>query len=346
MRASNVAWHVLSICSVLGILSGCSAGNSAPSTLSPNVGSSGPLFDIARGVPGLRPNAKAESPHGSVKRLARTGPNVYVGDSGNNAVYEILWAGGFTQILSLGSGFNGPTGVAVDANGDVFVADYGNNAVKEMLAVNGGIPRNPVIKTLSTSIDGPYGLALDSSNNLFVTNDGNGFNGSGYMANSPVYELLAPSYATVQTIGSFYQGPVGLAIDGSNNLYVGTAASTSEIFEMLAPGYSTVNTLGGGYDEFLNPYGLAVDRRGNVMIGDYNPSAVQKMTPNCFSTSCVTTLTNDFYRPTGVAVDRQSNVYGADYASGEVYQIIKSGGYHTINMLGAGFSRPFGVAVH
>jgi len=271
---------------------------------------------------------------------------VYVGDPGSNAVYEILWAGGYTQILTLGSGFNAPTGVAVDPNGDVFVSDYGNNAVKEMLAVNGGIPKNPVIKTLSTSIDGPYDLALDSSDNLFVTNDGDGYNGSGYMANSPVYELLAPNYTTTVTVGSFFQGPVGIATDGSNNLYVGTAASTSEIFEMLAPSYATVNTLGGGYGTFLNPYGLAVDRRGNVIIGDYNPSAVQKMTPNCFSTSCVATLTNDFYRPTGVGVDRHGNVYGADYASGEVYQIIKSGGYRTINMLGSGFVMPWGIAVH
>ncbi|MGB8907430.1 MAG: NHL repeat-containing protein [Candidatus Cybelea sp.] len=281
-----------------------------------------------------------------MQRLAKSGPNVYVGDPGSNAVYEILWAGGFTQILSLGSGFHQPTGVAVDGNGDVFVADYGNNAVKEMLAVNGGIPKNPVIKTLTTSIDGPYSLALDSSNDLFVTNDGGGFNGSGYMQNAPVYELLAPSYTTIETYGSFFQGPVGLAIDSSNNLYVGTAASTSEIFEMLAPSYTTTNTLGGGYNTFLNPYGLAVDRRNNVFIGDYNNSAVQEMPPDCFSSGCVRTLTNDFYRPVGVAVDRKGNVYGGDYASGEVYQIIKTGGYHTINMLGSGFVTPWGIAVH
>jgi len=32
-----------------------------------------------------------------------------------------------------------------------------------------------------------------------------------------------------------------------------------------------------------------------------------------------------------------------DYASGKVYQIVKTGGYHTINTLGSGFNRPFGM---
>ena len=36
-------------------------------------------------------------------------------------------------IITLGSGFNYPIGVAVDASGNVFVADTGNDTVKEIL---------------------------------------------------------------------------------------------------------------------------------------------------------------------------------------------------------------------
>ena len=46
-------------------------------------------------------------------------------------------------IKTIGSGFNGPYGVAVDAAGDVFVADFGNNAVKEVLP-------NGTIKTIGS----------------------------------------------------------------------------------------------------------------------------------------------------------------------------------------------------
>ncbi len=58
--------------------------------------------------------------------------NVFFADSNNNAVKEIVAAGGYTTVHTLGSGFNSPIGVAVDRSGNVFVADGGNNRV-EML---------------------------------------------------------------------------------------------------------------------------------------------------------------------------------------------------------------------
>ena len=63
--------------------------------------------------------------------------------------------------VTLGSGFNDPTGVAVDGSGNVFVADYGNNAVKEIVAVNGVIPASPTINTLGSGFSYPTGVAVD-----------------------------------------------------------------------------------------------------------------------------------------------------------------------------------------
>ena len=63
--------------------------------------------------------------------------NVYVADSYNNAVKEIVAAGGYTTVNTLGSGFLHPRGVAVDGSGNVFVADSRNNAVKEIVAAGG-----------------------------------------------------------------------------------------------------------------------------------------------------------------------------------------------------------------
>src|SRR6202040_30397 len=58
--------------------------------------------------------------------------NVFVADYGNNAVKEILAAGGYTTVNTLGSGFSQPAGVSVDGSGNVFVADFGNNRVEKL----------------------------------------------------------------------------------------------------------------------------------------------------------------------------------------------------------------------
>jgi DNA-binding beta-propeller fold protein YncE len=59
--------------------------------------------------------------------------NVFVADTSNNAVKEIL-APAYTTVNTRGSGFSGPFGVGVDGSGNVFVADALNNAVKEILS--------------------------------------------------------------------------------------------------------------------------------------------------------------------------------------------------------------------
>jgi len=56
--------------------------------------------------------------------------NVYVADTGHNAVKEMLAVDGVIPasptIVTLGSGFSVPNGVAVDGNGNVYVADTGD----------------------------------------------------------------------------------------------------------------------------------------------------------------------------------------------------------------------------
>ena len=74
--------------------------------------------------------------------------NLYVADSGNNAIREITSAGVVTTLA--GSGYSGntdgwgvwaqfdkPCGVAVDALGNVYVADSGNSTIREIAAAQG-----------------------------------------------------------------------------------------------------------------------------------------------------------------------------------------------------------------
>ena len=61
--------------------------------------------------------------------------NVYIADSGNNAIKEWVVASN-TVITLVTNGLNQPYGVAVDGAGNVYIADTFNNVVKEWVAAS------------------------------------------------------------------------------------------------------------------------------------------------------------------------------------------------------------------
>ena len=188
--------------------------------------------------------------------------NVFVADTANYAVKEILAAGGYVTVNTLGSGFFNPAGVAVDGSGNVFVADFGNKAVKEIFATGG----YTTVNTLGGGFDGPEGIAVDESGNVFVADTMNS------AVEKIPYGCLASS--CVETLGSGFLYPSGVAVDAGGNVLVADP-NNHMVYEILAAGgYTTVNTLGSG---FQNPFGVAVDASGNVFVGDYSDSAVVRL---------------------------------------------------------------------
>ena len=72
------------------------------------------------------------------------------------------------QAAGIGSGFNTPSGVAVDASGNVFVADPANNAVQEIVAAGGYV----TVYTIGSGFSAPNAVAVDASGNVFVADTG------------------------------------------------------------------------------------------------------------------------------------------------------------------------------
>ncbi len=116
--------------------------------------------------------------------------NLYVADEINNRIREIMPNGNITTVAGIGTpGYsgdgglataaqlNGPTGVAVDANGNLYIADFGNFVVRRVtasglittIAGNGGFypgsgDGGPAI---SAQLN-PLRVAVDPQGNLYV----------------------------------------------------------------------------------------------------------------------------------------------------------------------------------
>ena len=218
----------------------------------------------------------------------------------------------------IGSGFSGPTGVAVDAAGNVYVADRSNKEVKKIPSGS----NTPQV--IGLGFNTPYGVAVDAGGDVYVADYGA----------SAVYKLPAGSNVP-QTIGSSFSHPTGVAIDAAGDVYVADYGNNA--VKMIPAGINTPSIIGSGFNE---PAGVAVDAQGNVYVADRANNAVKKI-PAGSNTPAV--IGSGFNNPFGVAVDASGNVYVGDYDNNEVKEI--PAGSNTPIVIGSGFSNPVGVAV-
>ncbi len=167
--------------------------------------------------------------------------NVYVGDSHSNLIREITPGGVVTTLAGSGSfgssngtgtaaSFNNPFGVAVDSSGNVYVADNWNSLIRK-------ITSSGVVTTLAgsgssgssngtgsaASFKTPVGISVDSNGNVYVGDWGN--NLIRKITPGGVVTTLAGSGSSGSANGTgtaaSFNGPAGIAVDTSGNVYVG-----------------------------------------------------------------------------------------------------------------------------
>ncbi len=285
--------------------------------------------------------------------------------------------GGYGNADGTGSAarFIGPASVAVDGSGNVYVADAGNHTIRKVTP--GG-----VVSTLAGqagslgSTDGtgsdarfynPQGVTVDGSGNVYVADTSN--HTIRKVTPGGVVSTLAGlvgNRGNSDGTGSSarFNYPLGMAVDGSGNVYV--ADSSNHIIRMVTPA-GVVTTIGGTAG-FYNPQGVAVDGSGNVYVADTGNHTIRKVTP----AGVVTTLAGltdsfgsrdgtgggaRFKSPAGVAVDGSGNVYVADTGNHTLRMVTPDGVVTTVAGLAgssgssdgtgsaAGFRNPTGVAV-
>ena len=223
--------------------------------------------------------------------------NLYVADTSNNRIRKITPQGDVSTIAGDGTAgyidgpaaqarFNGPVGVAVDAQGNVFVADTYNDRVR-MISPDGqvstiagaGTPGFADGDRNAALFDTPCGIIVASDGTLIVADTGND-----RLRKITKDGNVSTWNATVN--GENLSSPIGLAMTHDNFLYV-TELDRSRVIQ-IAPD-ATAHVIAGtgpgfadGSDNarFNEPTGIAIDpRNGELFVADSANYLVRKLTP-------------------------------------------------------------------
>ena len=351
----------------------------AATPAAPAAASDGIITTIAgNGTPGYSGNdglataASLNSPTG----LAVDGSgNIYIADKWNRRIRKITASTGVISTVAgngtssysgdggqaTAAGLPFPEGVAVDGSGNLYIADRYSNRIRKITASTG------VISTVAgngtagysgdggqataASINGPKGVAVDSSENLYIV-DTNNHRIRKVTASTGVISTVAGNgnYLYLgdggQATAAGLHNPVGVAVDGSGNLYIADTSNNRIRKVAVSTGViSTVAGNGGGYYSgdggqataatLRLPSGVFVDGSGDIYLADTDNSRIRKVTASTgvISTVAGNVSTGDFSgdgsqataagisRPGGVSLDGSGNIYIADTYNNRIRKV-------------------------
>jgi uncharacterized protein (TIGR03437 family) len=292
---------------------------------------------------------------------------------------------------ALGISLGSPVSVATDSTGSVYFT--GLNCVLK-LDRHGTVTRVAGTSKSGYSGDGgpaanaqlnnPNGLAVDASDNLFIADTIN--NRIRTVSTSGIITTVAGTGANGfsgdggAAANAQLNNPYGIAVDGSGNLFVSDTfnnrirkVSASGIIATVAGNGSNGISGDGGpavSAQLGNPYGVAVDRSGNLLVAETLNNRIRKVSTGGIITTVVGTGSFGFSgdgspaasaqlnNPNGIAVDASGNLFIADTFNDRIRKVSTGGIITTVAGIGAiGYSgdggpaksaqlyNPYGVAV-
>ena len=311
----------------MAVLSGAliwGAAAQAPSFTISTVAGNGRIGYSGDGGPAT--SAALSDPRGVITDPAG---NVYFCDRGNNAVRKIDTSGIITTVAGTGTaGYNGdnipgtqarlssPWRVTIDPAGNLYIADSGNDRIRK-LAPNGIITSIAGTGKAGYSGDGgpatsatlnfPEQAEMDALGNLYIADSGNNVirkigangvittvagNGFGAVEDNNNDELGGYSGDGGQATKAELSGPVSLAIDPSDNLWISDqgnnviryVSAATGIITTVAGIYNLYNYIGDGGPAtkatFNTPAGIARDSAGNIYVTDDGNNVLRVILPD------------------------------------------------------------------
>jgi hypothetical protein len=260
------------------IVAGCSASNTPALTPGATAAQSSAQHQNAAMVRKLadglvRRAVAANHGHGWMSPDAKRTKDLFYWadfDTDTITVYKRLGSANPKEVGTITNDIDEPERLFVDGSKNLWVSNLGNDTITEY-ARGATSPKF----TISTDIANPTGLTVDSKGTVYVANVGN----------STVTEYPKGASSPSLTISSDF--PEYLATDSSNNLYVSTLSSG--VWEYPA-GSSTGTDLNLSVSE---PYGIEVDKSGNIIIADSGSSTIDVFPPGQTSPSEQVSDSND-----------------------------------------------------
>ena len=252
-----------------------------------------------------------------------------------------------------------PSGIATDNAGNIYLADTDNHTIRKVVASTGAVTTLAGLAGNSGDADGtgsaarfnnPSGVAADSAGNVYVADTMN--NTLRMVTPQGVVSTLA---GLAETPGSAdgtggtarFQGPQGLAIDTSNNLYV--VDTNNHTIRKVVTSTGVVTTVAGlagnsgsadglsSQGRFNHPSGVAADGTGNLYVADTENHTIRQILPSGMVNTVAGSAGNSggadgtgsaarFDSPSDLAVDSSGNVYVADTDNFTIREVVPSTG--------------------
>lgn len=260
------------------------------------------------GVPGVLDGAALLSRFNTPLGVASDAAgNHYVVDTGNHTVRKISPAGEVTTLagkagekgVADGAGdvarFSSISGIAVDTAGFVYVSDFESHTIRK-ITPEGVVSTLAGLAGTSGSTDGtgsvarfnsPIGLAVGLTGTLYVADTGN--HTIRMITPDGVVSTLAGTTGVAGVLDATgaaarFNGPIGLAVDADDNLYVADTGNST--LRMITPARVVTTLAGiagsngvalGSLPGGLNaPTGVAIGLDGNLYVSSEN--AILKVT--------------------------------------------------------------------
>ncbi|MGF7074118.1 gliding motility-associated C-terminal domain-containing protein [Mucilaginibacter sp. R-33] len=186
--------------------------------------------------------------------------NIYVADEANNRIRKITPTGevstyagsgtrGFQNGQAGSASFNTPTAVALDNAGNLYVSDSGNSAIRKITPAG-------VVSTFATGFNFPRELRVDGTGNIYI-NEHNGNTVKRISSNGAVTIIAGGGKKDANGVSAILSGPLGLAMDGKGNLFVGEDGF-DDVRKIVITGYTIDKPL---------PAGMVFDPKTGIISG-------------------------------------------------------------------------------